>query len=757
MLKLKKKISIMYVFVFCLTLIFNSVSVSSATSDISVLAVVGDVGNMVDGINVEIPVKITLTNTFDTSKDVNVNITVATETGTFLYSDNLEETISKNSSKDVQTVIPGVNKYGFYNLNLSITDVDTGKDFASDSFRFSVAHFPEEGVVNSEVGIINHVRHSGINDPLVNLDILKKAGFSNTRSEITWAAYESAKGQYALTNKYKTVMEKNAELGLGHLEILGYGNTVYGNDTPPSTDTSITAYANYGVELAGDLREILGADNLEVEIWNEYNNSPTFNKDGQPASTYAKMLKATYPKLKNEYPDMQIWAMSTLGVGVDWSNSWIPNVLSNLGSASKAKYFDGVSVHPYSNKVAPEKSDIFDDVEWLKYYLERYGYGDVPIRATEWGWPADGVEYVTEEEQASYFVRANILNDYHDAFSHIDWYNLSDQTASGEAGATFGIIGHYQDKIPYGAKPAFLTAANYNALMTDAAYIDSVLIGTDVRAYRYKLRDGRDCVVAWKISDGTEVASVNLGTNSVTKIDSYGNEAEVATVNNEITVKFDIMPVYLVGEFSEFAKGTSAIKDNGTVVEYDSETRLVSVYGKFNSANTSDMLNIMAIPESDNAENPDFSKMLYIGEVTAHNGIFSTNFSVAENTYGKYKLLLSFPNGKVPHSFDVGYVAEGEYNVVCTFEINEDESNIMASSYLQNESDTEQTVTMFISQYDEDGRLLSANMIPVKLEAGTKPALYTVSDVKNPKAVKYRAYMWDGITGIKPIIPYIER
>ena len=48
-------------------------------------------------------------------------------------------------------------------------------------------------------------------------------------------------------------------------------------------------------------------------------------------------------------------------------------------------------------------------------------------------------------------------------------------------------------------------------------------------------------------------------------------------------------------------------------------------------------------------------------------------------------------------------------------------------------------------------------MKAIILAAGTEPTLYTVADAKKENAVAYRAYMWDGISGIRPIVPLIER
>jgi len=732
--------------------------VFARSSEVTLATTVGGKGNMVDGIGTDFPATITVTNVSGKTKNVNVNVRCTDEEGNVLYFDNVEKSIAKSSSEKLELTIPGVEKFGFYKLGVSATDIDTDKDFARDSYEFSVVNFPEDGVVNSEIGIINHVRHSGINDPLVNLEILSKAGFSGTRSEISWKLYETAKGKYELPAKYRQVMGAYANKGIKHLEILGYSNDIYGEQSPPSTDAQIEAYANYGVELAGDLREILGSENLEIEVWNEYNNSPTFNKDGQPASMYAKMLKATYPKLKAAYPDMQIWAMSTLGIGMDWTKPWARPFLSALGkrTSSSNTYFDGISVHPYSNKEAPEKSDIFYDVKSLKSLLNTYGYGDVPIRATEWGWPAAGGEYPDEMQQASYFVRANVLNDYHDAFSHIDWYSLSDQSNDDEAGSTFGIIGHYKDKVPYGAKPAFLAAANYNSIMTDAVYKGSLEIGEDVTAYKYTLRDGRDCVVGWKVSEGTENAGVDLGAKKATLVDMYGNESEITSAGGEFYCKYDESPVYIIGEFDKFDTISGTVPQSGVIYEFDHTTRTMSVYGSLSESLDEENMSIMVLPEGEDPENADFEKLLYIGDTVAHNGLFAVEFGVSEDTYGKFDLYIG-RKASDRTNVDMGYISEGHFDLVCTLDVTSSDSTVSAAAYLENDSTASKKAIMFIVQYDENGKLLSAKSGKITVAAGTKPSLFSVTDTKLSGAKSTKAFIWDDMSSIKPIVPYAER
>ena len=103
-----------------------------------------------------------------------------------------------------------------------------------------------------------------------------------------------------------------------------------------------------------------------------------------------------------------------------------------------------------------------------------------------------------------------------------------------------------------------MTAANYNALMTDAESIDRTELGNNVTGYRFKLRDGRDCIVAWAVQFDESVA-FRLDTDSVTVYDAYGNDSTLNASGGKFSMSFDIMPQYIVGNFSKIEKAKADI------------------------------------------------------------------------------------------------------------------------------------------------------------------------------------------------------
>jgi len=243
---------------------------------------------------------------------------------------------------------------------------------------------------------------------------------------------------------------------------------------------------------------------------------------------------------------MKIWGGATIGV----ANAWLERVVK----AGGADHVYGISIHPYTNKMSPERGGAITQILDLKKMLAENGYPDMPLRATEWGWPSANVNgYLSENHQAAFLARMNVLSDHYGGlFERIDWYTINDGGEDMQNPEhSFGLLYGPNNKNSFGVKPGYLSATNFNAIMTDAQYIEGIETGECVSAYRYKLRDGRDCVISWRIDNGKEIAGLDLGCDKVTMVDMYGNEQELYAKDGVFTISYGIEPVYLIGDFDK--------------------------------------------------------------------------------------------------------------------------------------------------------------------------------------------------------------
>ena len=113
-----------------------------------------------------------------------------------------------------------------------------------------------------------------------------------------------------------------------------------------------------------------------VEVWNEQ-NIPSFWKSPNPTN-YLALLRRTYEVVKAHAPEVRVSFGGTSGIPFDFIEE-----VYRLGGA---KFFDVLSVHPYSQPDAPE-GRLDRDLERLRALMARYGDAEKPIWITEVGWP----------------------------------------------------------------------------------------------------------------------------------------------------------------------------------------------------------------------------------------------------------------------------------------------------------------------------------------------------------------------------------
>ncbi len=563
----------------------------------SVSAKVGEKGNAVYEKNKSVPAVISVTNKLNIEQPVVLNVTAKSREGKKLFEDSVDIKLEPEKTSDIEITLPPLTEYGFYDLYFDVYGKDDNELKCSDFCEYALVNLPPEGTRNPKIGIINHERHVRMGDPTVNLEFIAKAGFSSARSEVSWDRYETEPGNYKLPAKYEQEMKDRAKYNIDHLEILGYSNYSVTPEFPPISKEAIKVFGDFSLNLIKDIKEVRGDGTIEVEMWNEYNNSDGRFGSGATPETYAKMINDLYPRIKAQYPDVKAWAMGTIGVPVDW----IERVLK----AGAANSFDGISVHPYSFTQAPENGGMIEKVLELKEVVAKYRQ-DVAYRGTEWGWTSNGRNgYPDRAHQAAYFVRMGILNEKYDLFERVDWYTINDGGENlDHPEYNFGLLRGPEAKIPYGVKPSYLAATNYNKLMTNAKYVESYEWGEDVDAHKFVLADGRTCIAAWKVNDGTQISAVNLGTDTLTMMDMYGNETTLNAMDNAFHISFNELPVYLIGDFT-----TAEEKDEMFALE-SSELEIpsgdASSYLFYQYSNTKGRIEIVGNDDISLKENPGF-------------------------------------------------------------------------------------------------------------------------------------------------------
>ena len=236
------------------------------------------------------------------------------------------------------------------------------------------------------------------------------------RDEVHWWTVEPVKGQLSFPERARWV-ESAAGNGIQCLVVLSYGNPIYDFGKPTQADldaggardctipvrdgkpetTADDEYFDAYIRYVDFVSKTLAGKVKAYEIWNEP-DLKYFNTKDATAADYAGMLKAAYQTIKHNDPNVAV-----LGGAIALQTEFIDGMMK----AGAGSYMDGLSVHYYLGKSAPEKRarkrlDEYRDV------LVKYGYDKMPVWVTETGWANSNVD---EQTQAQYIVRNAIFYD----------------------------------------------------------------------------------------------------------------------------------------------------------------------------------------------------------------------------------------------------------------------------------------------------------------------------------------------------------
>ena len=236
------------------------------------------------------------------------------------------------------------------------------------------------------------------------------------RDEVNWWTVEPVKGQLSLPERAHWI-ESATENGMDCLAVLSYGNPIYDSGRPAQTDidagaawdctipvrdgdpetTADDEYFDAYIRYVDFVSKSFAGKVRAYEIWNEP-DIKYFNTKDATAADYTEMLKAAYETIKQNDPDAAV-----LGGAIAFQTEFLDAMMK----AGAGSYMDGLSVHYYLGKSAPEKRarNRLDD---YRNVLVKYGFDKMPVWVTETGWANSNVD---EQTQAQYIVRNAVFYD----------------------------------------------------------------------------------------------------------------------------------------------------------------------------------------------------------------------------------------------------------------------------------------------------------------------------------------------------------
>jgi len=223
-------------------------------------------------------------------------------------------------------------------------------------------------------------------------EAMAAAGIRWVRLDLAWSAAETEPGRYDF-RIWERFLESFEPFGIRVLFILDYGNGLYENGFPPSTEAGRAAFASFAGASARHFR-----GRAAWEIWNEP-NLPQYWAGAPDPAAYVALARASAAEIRRSDADAWILGPSLGGDTFDLG------YLEATFALGLLDVVDAVSVHPYGASHPEAAEDFYADVRGL---IARYAPGrTVPVVVSEWGYRVEGLG---EEGQADFLLRALAVN-----------------------------------------------------------------------------------------------------------------------------------------------------------------------------------------------------------------------------------------------------------------------------------------------------------------------------------------------------------
>ena len=512
-------------------------------------------GNAYFGKDVNLTVKVT--EVLNEDFDGRLVVTLYEENGKSVVAEK-ELKLGKRESKEVEFSLKA-QRYGFGEIKAECIRKD-GANFGKTSTRMSV--IAPAGKMNPKMGFADHIsKNYGLSVGDEKLSMSAKAGAASIRDEIRWTEFEKTQGNFGPDWQLQAWFDGMEKTQQSKFAILGYympGRTQKGLPRTPADMEAFKSFITAVLEYTKDMK-------IDYELWNEQNMN--VNADYGYVEDYVNLAKMVYPLVKEINPDAKLYVLATANVAT------VREYIEECFKLGIGDYCDGITIHPYNVALPPDDPESQADVYDIVALMEKYGLSDKELVFSEYGYTSS-VNYGNEDRQANYTLQGAAT--YQDVADRIYWYNLQEKTTGtmSDAELHFGMIrGWANTEILCEPKPTFLVFSNYNRLMCGSEKIKQLEHSNEnIAMHLFKNENGENTIIAWSRDENIRTA-LNVGADSVTVCDRYGNETVVQTRNGVLDVVLAPEPIYITGsnlmQTTEAKPQFNIIQPEITAVEND--------------------------------------------------------------------------------------------------------------------------------------------------------------------------------------------
>ena len=367
------------------------------------------------------------------------------------------------------------------------------------------------------------------------IPLIRDAGFSWIRDGCEWQSVEPRKGEFDFRfETARRVLKASEELNLVYN--LAYGNPYYDQRSAPVTPEGIAGWQGFVVATMGAFPKV-----NTYETWNEYNCG--FNMWGKVRPTpenYMLLLKATHEKVRLSRPDYELVGCSATTLPFEW--------LEQVFALGGLDYMDVVSVHPYRwGEWQKPPETLYPDVLQLRQLIDRYAKGrQIPIYATELGWPVDWKYRISDARQAAYVVRTYATLQ-RAGVARTLWYCFMKPPQDPEQFALGDLVPNWN----YAPRPSYVAIAAMTRALADAQYVGDKSVPSPALCMQFR-KGNRPAYLLWN----PDVAPLTLALSTdgpLPLTDIMGGRHLLTPVGGNVHVVLAQFPVYLEGEIGAVA------------------------------------------------------------------------------------------------------------------------------------------------------------------------------------------------------------
>lgn len=522
------------------------------------------IGNTFEWYEEEKQIKNIFTNTQDRDINLNAEYYLIDKYGNTKFSTTENFVISANSMEE-RNVNIYCNECGLYEWVVKITD-----ESGSISSRFKedticIVKTAEDGLKNTSAWLNEPLADHSPEMQEVALQLMNLANIRGVRLPNRWRDVEDESGLDVTKSSMWKVADLCDKYGIEYWVKMSGCSVLYQDTNPqsakiPTTDKELAAWKNYCRHII----ENYAARGVELfEIWNEP-NIEAFNPTGETPAALAKVTQLAKEAATELYSEgkiakpVKIAGLSITNINRDYTyEDWLkPAVAAGLTGGENG--IDVLNLHTYEADGIPEMVKTYDSVQKYRDYIyEQTGVKDIPVLISEYG-NSTANTYTTEESKRDWLIRSMILYRMKGIGQQVGVHRLAKiGYLENSIEDNYGIVSSLNERANIEGKNGIPTetylsyaAMNY-VLRGEVTPIEMLDCGENIKINRLSRKTLGDEVIAlWAVYDDAEV-TLDLGVNSVTYYDKFGNKSIMTSSDGTYKIPLTTSVVYITGDFTK--------------------------------------------------------------------------------------------------------------------------------------------------------------------------------------------------------------